>query len=85
MELLKNTQLTIISGGSHGVLHEDGIDHKLDCPLISQSCLDGYLECFKIESEYEIMFNHCMDKLEEQCEGLYGVFNMYKCLDVHGL
>ncbi len=83
MKILKNSQFKIISGGSHGVLHEDGVDHKLDCPLISQPCLDGYLKCFKFESEF--MFDYCMDKLGEQCGGVYGVFNMYKCLDAHGL
>lgn len=85
MKNLTNDQIKVTSGGSHGVLHENGIAHQISCPSISQSCLDKFLICTEIDVEDDTNFTICMDKLENECGGLYGVIKMINCLDAHGL
>lgn len=54
MKILKNAQIKMISAGAKGVYYGDGDFYDLDCPLVSQSCLDRFLLCTKEAlSEYE--------------------------------
>ena len=85
MKTLTNIQVKAISGGSYGVLHEDGMAYNLSCPFISQPCLDKFLVCLELDYINESKFDNCIDKLEKECEGLHGVIKLYNCLDAHGL
>lgn len=45
MKTLKNEQIKAISGGSKGIYYEGGKAYPVDCPLVSQACLDRFLIC----------------------------------------
>lgn len=83
--MLTNEQIKATSGGSYGVFHENGIAYNLNCPSISQPCLDKFLVCLELDPIDDIKFGKCLDKLENECEGLYGVVKLYNCLDASGV
>lgn len=76
MIIIKNTEFEKISGGSKGLYYEDGVSYVINCPLVSQPCLDKFLTCTEETLPEKEIYN-CMKSVAIE----YGVFQLKNAMD----
>lgn len=76
MKIIKSTEFKKISGSSKGLYYEEGVSYVINCPSVSQACLDRFLICTE-ETLPEKEIYHCMKSVAVE----YGVFQLKNAMD----
>ncbi len=81
MKNLINEQIEATSGGSQGVYTEDGVTCQINCPSVSQPCLDRFLMCTEETLTKDEVYD-CMKAVANDF-GIHGLAEVFNCVDAH--
>lgn len=77
---LNTHQTQTVSGGAEAVYYYQGLSYNLECPNVSQTCLDHYLSHVKKTDPSVSPLNTSVQIVLKKCLGLEGVFQVSLCL-----
>ncbi len=84
MKLLTNKKIqTISAGASQGQIKHLGNSYPIECPLVSQSCLNSYIHYleFDFASQHDLM--SALFSAMHVCDGPEGLKDVSACTKSH--